>query len=117
MIVFKILTRTLNKEEKTMKKLFLLLCISSSCLAAEPSAERQVEIRAFVQNTCAGCHGAGLQGAMGPSLKPDALASKSDDLLITTITNGRKGTAMSSWKSTFEPDEIKWLVGMLKSGK
>lgn len=100
-----------------MKKLLLLLCISSSCFAAEPSAERQTEIRAFVQNTCAGCHGAGLQGAMGPSLKPEALASKADDLLITTITNGRKGTPMSSWKSTFEPDEIKWLVGMLKTGK
>jgi cytochrome c55X len=100
-----------------MKKILLLLCISSSSFAAEPTAERQTEIRALVQNTCSGCHGAGLQGGMGPSLKPEALASKADDLLITTITNGRKGTAMSSWKSTFEPDEIKWLVSILKSGK
>ncbi len=100
-----------------MKKLLLLLCISSSCLAAEPAAERQTEIRALLQNTCSGCHGAGLQGAMGPSLKPEALANKADDLLITTITNGRKGTAMASWKSTLEPDEITWLVGILKSGK
>lgn len=100
-----------------MKKLLLLLCISSSCLAAEPSAERQTEIRALVKSSCAGCHGADLQGGMGPSLKSDALASKADDLLITTITNGRKGTAMASWKSTFEADEIKWLVSVLKSGK
>lgn len=100
-----------------MKKLLLLLCISSSCFAAEPSAERQTEIRTLLQNTCGGCHGAELKGAMGPSLKPEALASKADDLLITTITNGRKGTAMGSWKSTFEPDEIKWIVGVLKSGK
>lgn len=100
-----------------MKKLLLLLCVSSSCLAADPSAERQTEIRALLQNTCSGCHGADLQGAMGPSLKSDALANKTDDLLITTITNGRKGTAMASWKSTLEPDEVKWLVGILKSGK
>ncbi len=100
-----------------MKKLLLLLCISSSCLAAEPSAERQTEIRALLQNSCSGCHGPELQGAMGPSLKPDALANKADDLLITTITNGRKGTAMPPWKSTFESDEITWLVSILKSGK
>jgi cytochrome c55X len=100
-----------------MKKLLLLLCISSSCFAAEPTADRQTEIRALVKSTCAGCHGADLQGGMGPSLKSDALASKSNDLLITTITDGRKGTAMASWKSTFEADEIKWLVGTLKSGK
>jgi cytochrome c55X len=100
-----------------MKKLLVLLCISSSCLAAEPSAERQTEIRTLVKNTCAGCHGTELKGAMGPSLKPEALANKADDLLISTITNGRKGTAMPSWKSTFNADEIKWLVGVLKSGK
>lgn len=44
---------------------------------------------ALLHNTCSGCHGAGLQDAMGPSLKPFALASKDDDLLIATITNGR----------------------------
>lgn len=100
-----------------IKVLLFLLFISSSCFAAEPSAERQTEIRALVQNTCAGCHGAGLQGGMGPALKPETLGSKADDLLIDTITNGRKGTAMASWKSTFEAEEIKWLVSVLKSGK
>lgn len=100
-----------------MKKLLWLLCISSTCLAAEPSTERQTEIRAFVKNTCSGCHGAELKGAIGPSLQPAALANKSDELIIETITNGRKGTMMSSWKSTFSADEIKWLAGVLKSGK
>ena len=79
--------------------------------------ERQSEIRALLHSTCSSCHGADLQGAMGPALKPDTLASKSDDLLIATITDGRKGTPMASWKSTLEPDEIKWLVNTLKSGK
>lgn len=101
-----------------MKKLLcLLFFVSSSCFAAEPTAERQTEIRELVKNTCAGCHGVDLKGAMGPSLQPAALASKTDELLIETITNGRKGTMMSSWKSTFSADEIKWLVGSLKSGK
>ena len=102
-----------------MKKLLLplLLCMSSVGFAAEPSAERQAEIRTLLQNSCAGCHGASLQGAMGPSLQPEALASKADDLLITTILNGRKGTAMSSWKASLVPDEVAWLVKTLKSGK
>jgi cytochrome c55X len=54
---------------------------------------------------------------MGPSLKPESLAGKPDELLITTILNGRKGTAMPSWKSMMSQDDITWLVGMLKSGK
>jgi cytochrome c55X len=58
-----------------------------------------------------------LQGGMGPSLKPESLAGKPDELLITTILNGRKGTAMPSWKSMISQDDITWLVGMLKSGK
>lgn len=101
-----------------MKKLaFLLLVASSSCFAAEPSAERQTEIRTLLKNTCSSCHGAELKGAIGPALKPETLGSKADDMLIDTIYNGRKGTMMSSWKASLNKDEIAWLIGVLKSGK
>lgn len=106
-----------NERSEMMKKLLLLLCISSSCLAAEPTMGRQTEIRTMLKNTCASCHGANLQGAMGPSLQPTALASKADAMLIDTIYNGRKGTMMMSWKASMNQDEITWLVGILKSGK
>lgn len=101
-----------------MKKLALLLLVaSSSCFAAEPSAEKQVEIRTMLKNTCSSCHGADLKGAIGPALKPETLGSKDDAMLIDTIYNGRKGTMMSSWKASMNKEEIAWLVGILKSGK
>lgn len=102
-----------------MKKiLFLLLAAASlNAFAAEPSAEKQAEIRRLLQNTCSSCHGAELKGAIGPALKPETLANKADDMLIDTIYNGRKGTMMSSWKASMNKDEIAWLVSILKSGK
>ncbi len=100
-----------------LKKLALFFFISGTCLAAEPTAERQAEIRKLIKNDCSACHGLTLQGGMGPSLKPEVLASKPDELLITTILNGRKGTAMPSWKTFMNQDEITWLVSILKSGK
>lgn len=102
-----------------MKKLvFMLLALfASSSFAAEPSAEKQAEIKRLLQNTCSSCHGVDLKGAIGPALKPETLGSKSDELLIDTIYNGRKGTMMSSWKASMNKDEIAWLVGILKNGK
>lgn len=101
-----------------MKKLAcLLLVASSSCFAAEPSAEKQAELRTMLKNTCSSCHGADLKGAIGPALKPETLGSKDDAMLIDTIYNGRKGTMMSSWKASMNKEEIAWLVGILKSGK
>ncbi len=101
-----------------MKKLALLLLVaSSSCFAAEPSAEKQAELRTMLKNTCSSCHGADLKGAIGPALKPETLGSKDDAMLIDTIYNGRKGTMMSSWKASMNKEEIAWLVGILKSGK
>lgn len=101
-----------------MKKLAIVLLVaSSSCFAAEPSAEKQAEIRTLLKNTCSACHGADLKGAIGPALKPETLSNKADEMLIDTIYNGRKGTMMSSWKSSMNKEEITWLVSVLKSGK
>src|ERR1700722_18830275 len=50
------------------------------------------------QQNCAGCHGAG--GRPGPAMAPSDpvyLALVDDDTLRTTISKGRKGTAMSAF--------------------
>ena len=84
-----------------MKKLAIILLVaSSSCFAAEPSAEKQTELRTMLKNMCSACHGTDLKGAMGPALKPETLSNKADEMLIDTIYNGRKGTMMSSWKAS-----------------
>ncbi len=97
-----------------MKKLLFLLFITNSCFAAEPSPERQTELRNLLKNDCGACHGLSLQGGLGSSLQPQDLAQKSDDFLIETITNGRKGTAMPPWKPFLTHDEITWLVHLLR---
>ncbi len=101
-----------------MKKLAIILLVASSgCFATEPSTEKQTEIRTMLKNMCGACHGENLKGAMGPALNSETLANKSDEMLIDTIYNGRKGTMMSSWKASMNKDEIGWLVSVLKSGK
>ena len=100
-----------------MKKGLLLLCVTINCLAAEPSPERQAVLRNLLKNECGACHGLTLQGGMGPALLPESLAGKPDELLVSTILNGRKGTAMPPWYTFFYHDEALWLVGVLRKSK
>jgi len=48
---------------------------------------------------------------------PEKLAGKSDELLVTTILEGRKGTAMPPWKPFLQRDEVVWLLGVLRNPK
>ncbi len=97
-----------------MKKLLVLFLVSSTCFAVEPSSERQTELRLLLKNDCGACHGLLLQGGLGSPLQPQDLIQKSDDYLIETIMNGRKGTAMPPWKPFLNRDEILWLVQLLR---
>ena len=97
-----------------MKKGLFLLCVTLNCFAAAPSPERQAELRHLLKNDCGACHGLTLQGGMGPALLPDSLSGKSDELLVSTILNGRKGTAMPPWQPFMNRDEALWLVGFLR---
>lgn len=102
-----------------MKKLPLLIWVISvvwagSSLAGEPSPERQTTLRNLLNHDCGACHGLTLKGGLGPSLLPEALAEKPDELLISTILEGRKGTAMPPWQPFMSKDEAAWLVGVLR---
>lgn len=102
-----------------MKKLPLLLLAISAVLAepslaGEPSPERQSAIRNMLNHDCGACHGLTLKGGLGPSLLPEALAGKPDDFLISTILNGRPGTAMPPWQPFMDQNEAAWLVGILR---
>ena len=102
-----------------MQKLpFLMLVITvvlaETTLAGEPSPERQTALRNLLNHDCGACHGLTLKGGLGPSLLPEALAGKPDDLLISTILEGRKDTAMPPWQPFMNRDEAAWLVGVLR---
>lgn len=105
-----------------MKKLPLLIWVitavwAGSSLAGEPSTERQITLRNLLNHDCGACHGLTLKGGLGPSLLPEALAGKPDDFLISTILEGRKGTAMPPWQPFMSKDEAAWLVGVLRKTK
>ncbi len=100
------------------KQYFLVLVITVSLanvsLAAEPSPDRQNTLRNMLNHDCGACHGLTLKGGLGPALLPEALAGKPDDFLISTILNGREGTAMPPWQPFMNRDEAAWLVGILR---
>lgn len=99
------------------KSLLFLICFSTALYAAEPTPERQTTLRNLLKNDCGACHGLTLKGGMGPALLPENLDGKPDELLVTTILEGRKGTAMPPWQPFINRDEAVWLVGVLRKGK
>ncbi|MGV8842600.1 MAG: c-type cytochrome [Pseudomonas sp.] len=94
--------------------LLALLPLSFS-MAAAPSAERQAELEHLLTQDCGACHGLYLTGGLGPALTRTALAGKSRASLIATITEGRPGTPMPSWKGLLSEPDIAWLADLLQT--
>jgi cytochrome c55X len=96
----------------------LVLLFSISVTFAEfPNPERQQELLNMLNHDCGACHGLSREGGLGSPLTPEALANKSDDFLISTILEGRKGTAMPPWKKFLKESEARWLVQQLREIK
>jgi cytochrome c55X len=98
-----------------MRKLLLLILVSGTTFAGEPSTDRQNALRNMLKHDCGACHGLTLKGGLGPALLPEALAGKSDDFLADAILNGRKGTAMPPWQKFINRDEALWLIKVLRN--
>ncbi len=80
--------------------------------ATTPSGSlvRGLEVEAFFKANCAVCHGQNRQGGVGPALTPERL-TQPDQFYFDTISNGRPGTAMPSWRTVGLTDqEIRNLV-------
>lgn len=97
-----------------MYKLLVLMWFTTTAFADEPSADRQNALRNMLNHDCGACHGLTLKGGLGPALLPESLAGKPDEFLISTILNGRPGTAMPPWQPFMNRDEAAWLVGILR---
>ena len=93
--------------------LITALVFSSTAIANDPSSQRQKELQNMLKHDCGSCHGLTLKGGLGPSLLPNALKNKTDDFLVQTIQEGRKGTAMPPWKPFMTEQETLWLVQKL----
>lgn len=102
---------------KSMSFIASFLLVSASHLAmADISTERQDELMYLLKQDCGSCHGMTLKGGLGPALLPEALNGKPRDLLVTTILEGRAGTAMPPWKAMLTHDEAEWITVQLQQG-
>ncbi len=99
--------------------LSLAACIAAMLpvsLHAAVTASRQAELLHLLKHDCGSCHGLTLKGGLGPALLPASLAGKSDALLMRTILDGRKGTAMPPWRPFMSAEEAQWLLELLRKG-
>ena len=102
---------------RSMSFIASFLLVSASHLAmADISTERQDELMYLLKQDCGSCHGMTLKGGLGPALLPEALNGKPRDLLVTTILEGRAGTAMPPWKAMLTQDEAEWITVQLLQG-
>ena len=99
-----------------LRSLVLITSLCFSVVYAEPTPERKAELRHLLVQDCGSCHGLTLQGGLGPSLLPEALQTKSDDLLVTIIMEGKPGTPMPPWRGLLTENEVRWLVTVMRSG-
>ncbi|HEX5056832.1 MAG TPA: cytochrome c [Gammaproteobacteria bacterium] len=83
----------------------------------QPGKERQQQLRQVLAQNCSVCHGKSLQGDVGPALNPKTLGGKNEDMLVSTILQGREGTIMPSWSWMLKENEARWLVRFLRSEK
>ncbi|TNF37517.1 MAG: cytochrome c [Gammaproteobacteria bacterium] len=107
----------MNLTNRLLKTSLLLatLLISSSGLA-DPTSDRQQQLLHLLKHDCGSCHGMTLKGGLGPSLLPESLKDKPDELLFITIREGRQGTPMPPWKSQLSDDDVQWIIQQLRHG-
>ncbi len=91
--------------------------VASATAAADVAAPRQAELLYMLKHDCGSCHGMTLKGGLGPPLLPEALTHIPDDAIADTILEGRHGTPMPPWRPLLSPDEVEWLVGILRNGE
>lgn len=96
--------------------LIISLAYAALAGATEITPQRQAELRYLLAQDCGSCHGLTRQGGLGPALTPEALRDKPAELLASTISYGRPGTAMPAWQPFVSAAEVDWLVRLLTSG-
>ena len=83
---------------------------------ASVSSARGVELENMLVQDCGSCHGLKFRGGLGPALRPENLQGKPRDFLITTILEGRAGTAMPPWNRLLTEEEAAWIADRLLGG-
>lgn len=97
-----------------MMRFLLALVFSTGAIAQQPSVERQQELQNMLQHDCGSCHGLTFKGGLGAPLTAKSLQNKNTAFLISTILEGREGTAMPPWKQFLTEQDALWIVQQLR---
>ncbi|HJP20598.1 MAG: cytochrome c [Alphaproteobacteria bacterium] len=81
------------------------------------SQPRQSELDNLFEQDCGSCHGLTRRGGLGSPLLPEALADKSDEVLVEIILDGLPGTAMPPWRPFLTVAEASYIVGLMRKPK
>ena len=100
-----------------MVKYLLVFLLTSSSALADLTEARKHELQHLIKHDCGSCHGMTLKGGLGPSLLPESLKEKPDELLFITIREGRPGTPMPPWKPLLSEDDVNWIIRYLRKDK
>ena len=92
------------------------LALLGTIASADPSAQRQKELRNLLQQDCGACHGLTLGGGLGPALTVQALTGRTREGLAAAIRYGRPGTPMPPWEGLLSDAEVDWLVDAMLKG-
>jgi len=92
------------------------LLLTPAALAAAPEIAHQAQLENLLSQDCGACHGLRMTGGLGPALTREALAGKSRNTLIATVTQGRPGTPMPGWGALLSDQDIARLVDLLLEG-
>jgi cytochrome c55X len=98
----------------------LLVIVFTQGLASAgdvPDAARRDELLYLLKHDCGSCHGMTRKGGLGPALLPDSLRERPQDLLVSTVLDGRPGTPMPPWRGELSEQDARWLVEVLRKGE
>jgi len=100
-----------------MKFCLFILVFVANAWAEVPDKDRQQQLINLLKHDCGACHGLSLKGGLGSPLLAEAIKDKGDTFLVSTILNGRKGTAMPPWRDFINEKEAQWLVDFLRQNR
>jgi mono/diheme cytochrome c family protein len=101
-------TKINNRRSWSMKRFMIVLAALAMMLSTVAFAQEGADL---FKAKCAGCHGAGGEGKMGPSLK-----GKSEADVTDVLTNGgKKGPHTKAFNAT--PDQVKSIAGFVATLK
>ena len=97
-----------------MKRHILALAIAltvGACGVGPPPSDATGE--QIYKALCVNCHGANLEGRIGPALGPGSnAAGQPDSFIEVTVLHGRG--SMPSFRSTLDDDQVQRLIGYLR---